>query len=84
MYTKHDLTQTSKIEEVNIDSHKYRTTLDRLLDQVTDDLLANENAKDELMYYMKQYYYSHQNIESDTYPIDHLYEEWDPDREHYK
>lgn len=84
MYTKHDLTQTNKIEEINIDSSKYHTTLDRLLTQVADDVVGNGQAREELKYYMKQYYYSHSNIQSDTYPIDHLYEEWDPDREHYK
>ena len=84
MYTKHDLTKTNKIKNVNISSYGYHKTLDRLLSQVADDVLGNENAKDELMYYMKGYYYSHQYIESDNYPIDHLYEEWDPDREHYK
>jgi len=80
MYTKHDLTQTNKIEEIDIDNHKYHTTIDRLLTQVADDVVGNGEAREELKYYMKQY----QNIESDNYPIDHLYEEWDPDREHYK
>ena len=84
MYTKHDLTQTNKIEEVNIDNHKYHKTLDKLLTQVADDIVGNGNARDELKFYMRQYYYSYQNIESDYYPIDHLYEEWDPDREYYK
>jgi hypothetical protein len=84
MYTKHDLTQTNKIEEVNIDNHRYHKTLDRLLTQAVDDIVGNGNARDELKYYIKQCYYSLRNIESDCYPIDHFYEEWDPDREHYK
>ena len=80
MYTKHDLTQTNKIEEVNITSDKYHATLDRLLNQVAMFVIHNGNPKDVIKYYMKRYYYSHQNIENDTYPIDHLYEEWDHNR----
>ena len=36
------------------------------------------------MFYMEQYYYSDKHLQSDWLPIDHLYEEWDPDREYYK
>ena len=84
MYTKFDLTQTDKYEEINIDNAQYRKMFTRLLNKVTDDILGNGDIKDELIYYMKRYYYSYEHREQDALPIDTLYDDFDPDRERYK
>tara|TARA_R100000742_G_C4232446_1_gene53727 strand:+ start:337 stop:606 length:270 start_codon:yes stop_codon:yes gene_type:complete len=84
MYTKHDLTQTDKYEEVNIDNAHYKKTFKRLLNKVADDILGNVHSKLYLMFYMERYYYSYEHRETDALPIDTLYDEFDPDREYYK
>ena len=84
MYTKFDLTQTDKYEEVDSDSIEYKRTFKRLLNEVAGDILENGDSKEELMFYMERYYYSYENRERDCLPIDHLYDEFDPDREYYK
>jgi hypothetical protein len=84
MYTKFDLTQTDKYEEVDSDSIEYKRTFQRLLNEVADDILGNGDTKEELVFYMEQYYYSYEHREQDCLPIDHLYDEFDPDREYYK
>ena len=84
MYTKFDLTKTDKYEEVDSDSIEYKRTFKRLLNEVAEDILGNGDSKEELMFYMERYYYSYENREQDCLPIDHLYDEFDPDREHYK
>ena len=84
MYTKFDLTQTDKYEEVDSDSIEYKRTFKRLLNEVAGDILENGDSKEELMFYMERYYYSYENREQDCLPIDHLYDEFDPDREYYR
>lgn len=84
MYTKFDLTQTDKYEEVDSDSIEYKRTFQRLLNKVADDILGNGDSKEELVFYMERYYYSYEHREQDCLPIDHLYDEFDPDREYYK
>ena len=84
MYTKFDLTQTDKYEEINRDSIEYKRTFKRLLNEVAEDILGNGDSKEELMFYMERYYYSYEHREQDCLPIDHLYDEFVPDREHYK
>ena len=84
MYTKFDLTQTDKYEEVNSDSIDYKRTFKRLLNEVADNILGNGDIKEELVFYMEKYYYSYEHREQDCLPIDHLYDEFDPNREYYK
>tara|TARA_X000001388_G_scaffold71606_1_gene61521 strand:+ start:376 stop:642 length:267 start_codon:yes stop_codon:yes gene_type:complete len=84
MYTKFDLTQTDKYEEVDSDSIEYKRTFQRLLNEVAENILGNGDSKEELMFYMERYYYSYEHREQDCLPIDHLYDEFDPDREYYK
>lgn len=84
MYTKFDLTQTDKYEEVDSDSIEYKRTFQRILNKVAEDILGNGDSKEELMFYMERYYYSYEHREQDCLPIDHLYDEFDPDREYYK
>ena len=84
MYTKFDLTQTDKYEEVDSDSIEYKRTFQRLLNKVAENILGNGDSKEELMFYMERYYYSYEHREQDCLPIDHLYDEFDPDREYYK
>ena len=84
MYTKFDLTQTDKYEEVDSDSIEYKRTFKRLLNKIADDILGNGDSKEELVFYMERYYYSYEHREQDCLPIDHLYDEFDPDREYYK
>jgi len=84
MYTKFDLTQTDKYEEVDSDSIEYKRTFKRLLNEVAENILGNGDSKEELMFYMERYYYSYEHREQDCLPIDHLYDEFDPDREYYK
>tara|TARA_X000001382_G_scaffold85781_1_gene60877 strand:- start:613 stop:879 length:267 start_codon:yes stop_codon:yes gene_type:complete len=84
MYTKFDLTQTDKYEEVDSNSIEYKRTFKRLLNEVAENILGNGDSKEELMFYMERYYYSYEHREQDCLPIDHLYDEFDPDREYYK
>lgn len=84
MYTKHDLSQTDTFEKVDVECIKYKRTFMNLLSQIAEDVLENSDTKEELMFYMEQYYYSDKHLQSDCLPIDHLYDEWDPEREHYK
>mgnify|MGYP006412330557 FL=1 len=84
MYTKFDLTQTDKYEEVDSDSIEYKRTFQRLLNEVAENILGNGDSKEELMFYMERYYYSYEHREQDCLPIDHLYDEFDPYREYYK
>ena len=84
MYTKFDLTQTDKYEEVDSDSIEYKRTFQRLLNEVADNILGNGDIKEELVFYMEKYYYSYEHREQDCLPIDHLYDEFDPNREYYK
>ena len=55
MYTKFDLTQTDKYEEVDSDSIEYKRTFKRLLNEVAGDILENGDSKEELMFYMERY-----------------------------
>ena len=84
MYTKFDLTQTDKYEEVDSDSIEYKRTFRRLLNEVADNIVGNGDIKEELVFYMEKYYYSYEHREQDCLPIDHLYDEFDPNREYYK
>ena len=52
MYTKHDLSQTDKFEKVDVKCIKYKRTFMNLLNQIAEDLLANGDTKEELMFYM--------------------------------
>ena len=85
-YIKPDGSKTTDITEIKIYSDKYQTSFNDLLDQIVIDILENDNAFGELKFYMRKYYYAHENLESDNLPIDHLhsdYSGWDEDH-HYK
>ena len=78
-YFKEDLSKTDKIEEVDITTKDYKEAFDKLLDEVVNSVLENSHTFAELKWYMKQYYWSYENIERDYLPINLLFEEWDPD-----
>tara|TARA_R100000329_G_C7559381_1_gene197830 strand:+ start:156 stop:446 length:291 start_codon:yes stop_codon:yes gene_type:complete len=76
-YINANLKLIDKFEDVMLSSDKYTENFEKCLELAVDKLFDKKtnkliNIKSTLGYFMKKYYWSHEQIESDNLPIDNI------------